>query len=111
MLDILYDFVLRTSVYCSLNWERQDVEPSDPTYQLLWNEGYKEGLAEYQPLVIGAYCDGIKLGLKLRFGPLGLELMDQVRVVTDTGLLDQFLMAIGTAPDLDALRNLLPPQA
>ena len=55
--------------------------------------------------------DGIELGLKLRFGQPGLDLMPHVREIKDLSTLDTFFRAIETAPDLDALRNLLPPQA
>jgi hypothetical protein len=55
--------------------------------------------------------DGIELGLKLRFGQPGLDLMPRVREVKDPASLEAFLKAIETAPDLDALRNILPPQA
>ncbi|HEY1186675.1 MAG TPA: hypothetical protein VGE74_03410 [Gemmata sp.] len=55
-------------------------------------------------------CDGIQLGLKLRFGAPGLELMPRVRQLTDLGAIGAFLNAIETAPDLDALRALLPPE-
>jgi len=54
--------------------------------------------------------DGIQLGLKLRFGAQGSELMPRVRQLTDPVTVDAFLKAIETAPDLDALRAMLPPQ-
>ncbi|MDB5313230.1 MAG: hypothetical protein JWO38_7432 [Gemmataceae bacterium] len=71
-------------------------------------EGRTEGRAEGR--TEGLYA-GIELGLKLKFGRPGLDLMPRVRAVTDPAALDAFLLAIEPAPDLDTLRNLLPPQA
>lgn len=53
---------------------------------------------------------GIQLGLKLRFGADGLALVPRVQQITDPSALEAFLNAIETAPDLDALRALLPPE-
>ena len=54
--------------------------------------------------------DGIQLGLKLRFGANGLALMPRVRQLTDPAAVEVFLNAIETAPDLGALRAMLPPE-
>ncbi|MBY0458812.1 MAG: hypothetical protein K2V38_15855 [Gemmataceae bacterium] len=53
---------------------------------------------------------GIQLGLKLRFGESGLELMPRVRQLAEAAAVEAFLNAIETAPDLGALRGLLPPE-
>ena len=99
------------------------MELLSPTYQLIRNdaheagraegmiEGEAKGRAEGHATLVASFHTGIELGLKLRFGPPGLKLMEQVRAVTDPALLMQFLKAIESAPDLETLRNLLPPQA
>ncbi len=53
---------------------------------------------------------GIQLGLKLRFGADGLALMPRVRQLTDPTAVEAFLNAIETAPDLDTLLAMLPPE-
>lgn len=70
-----------------------------PTERLWMDQGRLEGRLE-----------AIQLGLKLRFGQPGLDLIPRVRTVTDLAALDAIFQAIDTAPDLDAIRNLLPPQ-
>jgi len=95
------------------------LELLSPTYQLIRNDAFEEGLAKglakglamSHAKLVASFQAGIELGLKLRFGPPGLKLMEQVRAVTDPALLMQFLKAIESAPDLETLRNLLPPQA
>ena len=72
--------------------------------RLARDEGLAEGRAE-------ALQPAIELGLKLRFGQPGVELMPRIREIKDLSALDAIFRAIETAPDLDALRNMLPPQA
>jgi hypothetical protein len=55
--------------------------------------------------------EGIEAILDLRFGADGLALMPRVRKVPDAVALEQFLRACKSAPDLDALRALLPPES
>lgn len=55
--------------------------------------------------------DGIEAVLDLRFGVDGVALMARVQQVLDIAFLEQFLRTAKTAPDLDALRTLLPPQS
>ena len=52
----------------------------------------------------------IELGLKLKFGPPGLELLPRVKAISDRVVLESLLEAVETLPDLDAFRKLLPPQ-
>ena len=54
---------------------------------------------------------GIEALLEVRFGEEGLALMPRVRQIADPDTLEQLLHASKSAPDLDALRALLPPQA
>jgi hypothetical protein len=51
------------------------------------------------------------VALDLRFGAEGVALMPRVREITDPVALEQLLRASKSAPDLDTLRNMLPPQA
>jgi hypothetical protein len=81
-------------------FEKEKGMPFITTTERVWLE---EGRAEGR-------IDGIELGLKLRFGQPGLDLMPRVRSVKDASALEVFLKAIETAPDLDTLRNMLPPQ-
>lgn len=53
---------------------------------------------------------GIEALLEVRFSADGLALMPRVRQIADPAKLDQFLRAAKTAPELDALRALLPPE-
>ena len=74
-----------------------------PREQQLMDRGFAKGRTEGR-------LETIRLGLKLRFGQPGLELMPQVSSLADPAAVESFLSAVETAPDLDALRNLLPPQ-
>jgi hypothetical protein len=89
--------------------KEQHMERLSPTYQLIRDDALEAGRAEGLASLIATFHAGIKLGLKLRFGPPGLSLMEQIRGVTDPTVLGQLLDAIEPAPDLDSLRNLLPP--
>jgi len=103
--------------------KEKHVELLSPTYQLIRDDALEEGLAkgqakgraegraEGQANLIASFHAGIKLGLKLRFGPPGVKLLEQIGLVTDPVVLGQFLEAIESAPDLDTLRNLLPPRS
>lgn len=59
--------------------------------------------------------EGLRLGihqlLKLRFGQPGLDLMPRVRLLIELPDVQSFFDAIEFAPDLDALRELLPKQS
>jgi hypothetical protein len=48
---------------------------------------------------------------RLRFGQAGLDLMPQVRRVTEPASLEALLDAIESTAELDSLRKLLPPEA
>ncbi len=67
-------------------------------------KGRQEGRQEMQ-------VDAIRLGLKLRFGQAGVDLMPRIRAVEEPAVLDAVYTAIESAPDLTAIRELLPPQA
>lgn len=54
--------------------------------------------------------DGVEAVLDIRFGADGLALMPRVRQLTDPAALEALLRASKTAPDLDALRAMLPPE-
>ncbi|AWM36760.1 hypothetical protein GobsT_53880 [Gemmata obscuriglobus] len=54
--------------------------------------------------------NGIEAVLDLRFRADGTSLMPRVQQITDAATLEQLLQAAKTAPDLDALRALLPPE-
>lgn len=82
-------------------FEKERQMPVLSPFEKMWLEdGVVKGLKQ-----------GIELCLKLRFGSSGLDLMPRVREITEAAPLEAFLNAIETAPDLDALRALLPPQA
>jgi hypothetical protein len=74
-----------------------------PTEEL-WREDVRaEGVAQ-------GMAQGIEAILDLRFGTEGLALMPRIRQITDAAALEQLLRASKTAPDLDALRAMLPSQ-
>ena len=54
--------------------------------------------------------NGIGVALDLRFGAEGLALMPRVQQIADAAALEQLLRACKTAPNLDALRAMLPPE-
>ncbi len=67
-----------------------------PAEQNWWNRGRLQGR--------------IEVGLEMRFGAAGLELLPRVHAIRDQAVLEAFLLVIKTAPTLDALRALLPPE-
>jgi len=70
-----------------------------PTERLWLDQGTVKGLIR-----------GIELGLDVRFGDAGLELMPRVRAMNELAMLEAFHRAV-TTQTLDALRALLPPEA
>ena len=54
--------------------------------------------------------NGLEAVLDIRFGADGLALMPRVRQITDPAALESLLRASKIAPDLDALRAMLPPE-
>jgi len=88
--------------------EENNVELLSPTYQMIRDESLAAG---EQKGIQQGNLRAIRLGLKLRFGQAGLDLMPRVQAVTDATVIEAIYDAIETTPDLDAIRNLLPPQA
>lgn len=86
-------------------FEKEKQMPFITPLEQTWLE---EGIAK--GLLLGR-LDTIRLGLKLRFGQPGLDLLPRVRAVTELATLDAIVQAIETAPNLDAIRQLLPPEA
>ena len=72
--------------------------------QELWQEE-----AEAKALSRGL-SNGIEAVLDIRFGADGLALMPRVRQLDDPAALESLLRASKTAPDLDALHAMLPPE-
>jgi hypothetical protein len=70
-----------------------------PTEQRWMNKGQAKG-----------HIDGIEVVLELRFGAEGLALMPRVRQIADPAVLEQLLRASKSAADLDAFRQMLPPE-
>lgn len=60
-------------------------------------QGHRKGLLQ-----------GIELGLKLKFGPVGDPLLAELRQQTDVGVLEKVLQAIESTNNMDDLRKLLP---
>lgn len=75
------------------------VERLSPMFQHCLDEGIAKGR-----------IDGIEVVLDIRFGAEGLALMPRIRQMYDPAALEQLLRASKTAPDLDALRAMLPPE-
>lgn len=84
--------------------KERSVQILPQTFQLYKDEGLEAGRAEGR-------AEGIELGLKLRFGQPGLDLVPRVRAVKDPAALDALFKAVETAPDLAAFAALLPPPA
>lgn len=77
-----------------MRWDMAVLEQS-PWYQEILNRGRKQELIK-----------GIALGLELKFGSQGLELMSEIRSLEDVELLNQILETIRTANNLTELRQL-----
>jgi hypothetical protein len=97
-------------------FEKEKEVPFITSTERVWLEegrtaGRAEGLAESLAEVISAHQTAIEMCLKLKFAQPGVDLMPRVRAVTDPTTLEAFLKAIETAPDVDTLRALLPPQS
>ena len=75
-----------------------------PTGQIWLDRGEAKG-------IVRGRIEAIALGLRLRFGSAGLELMPRVQAIKDPTVLGDLLKAAENAPTLDALRALLPPEA
>jgi len=56
------------------------------------------------------HIDGIEVALDLRFGAEGLGLMPRIRQIPDPVVLEQLLHASKSVADLEAFRELLPPE-
>jgi hypothetical protein len=90
-------------------FEKERAMPVITPLERTWLEdGIARGRAEGRAEGMHA---GIEAVLEIRFGAEGLALMPRIRQITDSSVLEQLLRASRTAPDLDALRNMLPPQA
>ncbi|MEA5536778.1 Rpn family recombination-promoting nuclease/putative transposase [Crocosphaera sp. XPORK-15E] len=77
-----------------MRWDMAVLEQS-PWYQEILNRGRKQELIK-----------GIALGLELKFGSQGLELMSEIRSLENVELLDQILETIRTANNLIELRQI-----
>jgi hypothetical protein len=60
-------------------------------------------------LLAEALLEGIELGLELKFGAAGLQLMPEIKQLTDVEMLRGVLQAIKTAASPDELRRLWVP--
>jgi hypothetical protein len=79
--------------------EREKMPFISPSEQNWLNRGLNEGLTQ-----------GIALGLRMRFGAVGLGILPRVQAIKDPTILATVLEAIETAPTIDALREMLPPE-
>jgi hypothetical protein len=79
-----------------------------PTEQMWQEDGIAKGMQ--QGMQQGMQHAAARL-LRLRFGQAGLDLMPQVRRVTEPASLEALLDAIESTAELDSLRKLLPPEA
>ena len=77
-----------------MRWDMAVLEQS-PWYQEILNRGRKQELIK-----------GIALGLELKFGSQGLELMPEILSLEDVELLTQILETIRTANNLTELRQI-----
>jgi hypothetical protein len=85
--------------------KEQHVELLSPTYQLIRDDALEEGRAQIATAVHTAAEDV----LRARFGQSGLDLIPRIRQIHDVHAIGTLIKAIGTAPDLETLRGLLPP--
>ncbi len=97
------------------DYEKENqVERLSPTYQLIRDDAFEAGLAKGeakgQAQIAGAVHTAAEDVLRARFGQPGLDLMPRIREINDAEAIGLLFKAIGTAPDLETLRNLLPPQ-
>ncbi|MBF0320644.1 MAG: hypothetical protein HQL01_12665 [Nitrospirae bacterium] len=65
-------------------------------------EGKQKGLLEGKQRGL---LEGIELGLELKYGSAGLELMDMVRAISTVDKLEEFKNLIRKAGSLDELRG------
>src|SRR5437870_3193310 len=73
-----------------------------PTWEQIWRENaLQEGLEKG---LRGRLLKAIKLGLKLKFGPEGLELIPTIQATTDLDKLEGLCNVLETATSLDELR-------
>jgi hypothetical protein len=75
-----------------------------PTEQMWQEDGIAKGMQQGMQHAAARQ-------LRLRFGQAGLDLMPQVRRVTEPASLEALLDAIESTAELDSLRKLLPPEA
>ena len=74
-----------------------------PSEQNWLNRGINQGIVE-------GLTRGIALGVRMRFGAASQEFMPRVQAIKDPAILATVLEAIETAPTVDALCALLPPE-
>jgi predicted transposase YdaD len=65
-------------------------------------EGKEEGKKE-------TLLKGISLGLRLKFGDKGRDLLPEIEVIEDVNILDAILEAIETTATVDELRQIYQP--
>lgn len=82
------------------------------TEQIWMDQGLQKGMQQgLQQGMQQGLQRAIELALKRRFGQPGLDLLPRVKTISDAPALESFFEAVETAPDLDSVRKLLPPQA
>jgi hypothetical protein len=79
--------------------KEKTVERLSPTLQVCFDEG-----------LVAGHLQSLEVVLDLLFGEQGLALMPRLRQITEPDVLERLLRASKTAPDLEAFRNMLPPQ-
>jgi hypothetical protein len=84
--------------------EEKQMPLLSPTEQMWQEDGIAKGMQQ------GMQQAAARL-LRLRFGQSCLDLMPQVRRVTEPASLEALLDAIESTSELDSLRKLLPPEA
>lgn len=66
----------------------------------LKKEGYDQGICE-------GLLEGIELGLSIRFGEKGVEMMSRIRKIQDIGRLKALKEIIKTAPTAEDLKKII----
>lgn len=103
LLAFFASFVLSTNlVQQIMRWDMAVLQES-PWYQEILNKGRVEGKVEGK---IEELHSGIELGLELKFGSEGLQLMPAIYQISDLNILKSIQQGIRTINTVDELRRL-----
>lgn len=103
LLAFFASFVLSTNlVQQIMRWDMAVLQES-PWYQEILNKGRVEGKIEGK---IEELHSGIELGLELKFGSEGLQLMPSIYQISDLNILKSIQQGIRTMNTLDELRRI-----